>query len=502
MTDSALILKDIKKGFFGVEVLHGITVSFEKGEVCGMVGENGAGKSTLMNVIGGVFKPESGEMTVDGLPYNPTNPKDASKARIAFIHQELNLFSNLSIAENLYIDNLPKTKFGAIDYKGMKKMTSEQLKKFSIEENPSTIVANLPMGVRQTIEIAKALIADAKVILFDEPTTSLSNKEKEQLFKTIGMLKEQGVAVVFISHIIEDVFTLCDKISILRDGSLIKTCDADKITKDELISLMVGRKLEKVYPTVEKEIGGVQLKINNLVAEPVVKGISLELHHGEILGIFGLMGSGRTEFVRALYGADPITSGSIELDGKTYYKTSPIDSINRGMAFITEDRRSEGLLMPKPVEDNIVLVNLNNICNKIGVMNKKLEDDQSNQIIRELSVKVNDKKMQTAANLSGGNQQKLVIGKWLLGSPEVLIMDEPTRGVDVGAKYEIYSLIQTLAKNGSGVLFISSEMEELIGVCDRILVVRNGVITGGLHKGEFDQKKIMYYALEEDVSNA
>ena len=501
MSDTALALRDIKKSFFGVEVLHGINMTFNKGEVYGIVGENGAGKSTLMNVIGGVIKPDSGEMHIQGEPYIPTNPKDAKNARIAFIHQELNLFSNLSVAENLFIDNLPKTKIGANNYKKMKTMASEKLQEFGIDVNPTTLVSSLPMGVKQTIEIAKALIADAKVILFDEPTTSLSHKEKDQLFEIIRMLKKQGVAVVFISHILEDVFTLCDMISILRDGHLVETRISDQISKDELISLMVGRKLEKVFPTVEKNIGEVKLSVNNLIADPIVKGITFDLHRGEILGIFGLMGSGRTEFARALFGIDSITSGSITFESNTYTKTTPIESIRRGMAFITEDRRNEGLLMLKSVQDNITLVNIDNICNKFGVMNKKLENDQSDQVIKDLSVRVNDKVLQTAANLSGGNQQKLVIGKWLLKSPEILIMDEPTRGVDVGAKYEIYSLIQTLAKSGSGVLFISSEMEELIGVCDRIIVVNKGRVSGELNRHEFDQTKIMHYALKEESSN-
>jgi len=496
MTDYALSLKDIRKGFFGVEVLHGINLAFENGKVHGLVGENGAGKSTMMNVIGGVFKPESGTMEIHGKPYEPSNPKDATKARIAFIHQELNLFSNLSIAENLYIDNLPKTKIGAIDYKAMKTNAAVQLKKFGIDEDPATIVGNLPMGVRQTIEIAKALIADAEVILFDEPTTSLSQKEKERLFDNIRMLKENNVAVVFISHILDDVCALCDDISVLRDGNLIDTRKASEITKDELISMMVGRKLERVFPTVEKDIGDTLLEVTDLVAQPVVKGVNLTVRRGEIVGVFGLMGAGRTEFVRALYGVDPITSGKIVLDGKPYPKPSPMESIERGMAYITEDRRGEGLLMPKSVSDNIIMVNLNGICNKAGAINFKKEDAQTDQIISELQVKVNGKHMQTAANLSGGNQQKLVIGKWLLREPRLLIMDEPTRGVDVGAKYEIYVLIQTLAKSGSGVIFVSSEMEELIGVCDRIVVVREGRVAGELQKNDFDQKKIMYYALE------
>ena len=501
MTNYALTLKNIKKGFYGVEVLHGIDLCFKNGEIHGLVGENGAGKSTLLNVIGGVFKSECGEMEVQGKAYKPSNPKDAKAAKIAFIHQELNLFSNLSIAENLYIDNLPKTKLGTNDYKKMVELARIQLKKFGIEDDPTTIVGELTMGVRQTIEIAKALVAEANVILFDEPTTSLSQKEKEQLFATIKMLKQQNVAVVFISHILEDVLTLCDDISVLRDGSLIGTSKASDITKDELINMMVGRKLEKVYPVVEKEIGNVMLTVSNVAAEPIVKNVSLEVRHGEIVGMFGLMGAGRTEFARALFGIDPFTAGSITFNGETYTQTTPMKSIERGMAFITEDRRSEGLLMAKPVDDNIILVNVDQISNKLGVVNDRAVDEQTDKIIRELRVKVSNKKLQTAANLSGGNQQKIVVGKWLLRSPKFLIMDEPTRGVDVGAKYEIYTLIQSMAKEGVGILFISSEMEELIGICDRILVIRNGRVSGKLIKDEFKQSRIMRCALEEDTAD-
>jgi ribose transport system ATP-binding protein len=501
MSECALALHEIRKSFFGVEVLHGIDLTFKKGEVHGLVGENGAGKSTLMNVIGGVLSPDSGDMYINDEKYTPVTPRDASKAGIAFIHQEFNMFTNLSIAENLYISNPPFKKSGAIDYKKMSDETSKHLKRFDIEIHPNTIVENLPMGPRQTIEIVKALIFDARIIIFDEPTTSLSNKEKKQLFKNIEKLKNDGVAVIFISHILEDVLELSDRISVMRDGCIVKTFNSNKVEKNELISLMVGRKMDKVYPTIEKDIGDVLLKVENLVAAPSVKGVSLELHRGEILGLFGLMGAGRTEFARALYGVDPITSGTIQLNDTLIHNPTPCTSIDLGAAFITEDRRGEGLLMPKPVEDNIVLVNLNKMTNRLGVVDKIQVENQSDNIINDLKVKVNDKKLQLASNLSGGNQQKVVIGKWLLKSPKLLIMDEPTRGVDVGSKYEIYSLIQSLAKDGSGILFISSEMEELIGICDRILVMKDGKISGEVRKGEFDPNNIMYYALSEDANN-
>ncbi len=497
MSQYILEMKDIRKGFFGVEVLHGVNLQFKPGEVYGLVGENGAGKSTLMNIIGGVFPADGGEMYLNGEKYVPVTPRDAKAARIAFIHQELNLFSNLSVAENLYLDELPKNKLGAVDYKYMHREAGKRLKELGLDISPRAMVSDLPMGVRQTVEIAKALLMDAQIILFDEPTTSLSQKEKEYLFDTIRSLKQKGVAIVYISHILEDVFDLCDEVAVLRDGAIIGKRTKAELEKDDIVSMMVGRKLENAYPIVEKEIGDVFFTAKDIVAPPAVKGCSLELRHGEVLGIFGLMGAGRTEFVRALYGLDPLLSGEIRFEGKEITKPTPKKCIDYSMAFITEDRRNEGLLMPKPVDENLVLVKMDDVTTGIGVVPNKAVDTLTSNAIKDLYIKVSDKKLQLATNLSGGNQQKVVIGKWLMKDPKMLIMDEPTRGVDVGAKYEIYSLILDLAKRGSGVLCISSEMEELMGICDRIIIMNNGCFTGEVKKGEFDQKLIMDYALKE-----
>ena len=501
MAETVLQLKDIRKGFYGVEVLHGINLTFKEGEVHGLVGENGAGKSTLMNVIGGVFPPESGTMEMGGRPYKPETPKDARAARVAFIHQELNLFSNLSVAENLYIDDLPKTRAGAVDYRFMNAQARKRLKEIGVDINPRAIVESLPMGVRQTVEIIKALLMDARIILFDEPTTSLSQKEKDFLFGIIRSLKEKGVCVIYISHILEDVFQLCDVVSVLRDGSMVADIEKEKLDRDEVVSLMVGRKLEKIYPTVEKEIGGVLFTASNVAAPPAVKNVSLSLRRGEVLGVFGLMGAGRTELARAIYGLDPMASGEITFNDKRMEGMTPQRWIREGLAFISEDRRGEGLLMPKPVEDNLILVKLPDIVRRLGHIREKEVSQITDGIIRDFGVKVADKRIQMASNLSGGNQQKVVIGKWLARSPLMLIMDEPTRGVDVGAKYEIYSLILQLAKSGSGILCISSEMEELMGICDRIVVMKDGVLTGELSREEYDAKRIMDDALVGGKNN-
>ena len=301
MSQAVLSLNGIRKGFFGVEVLHGIDLAFEKGQVYGLVGENGAGKSTLMNIIHGVLQPDAGEMKRNGEIFRPATPKDARIHKIAFIHQELNLFSNLSVAENLYIDEMPKNRLGAVDYKHMQKSARAKLRELNVEVNPKEIVATLPMGVRQTVEIVKALMQNAEILLFDEPTTSLSHTEKDRLFKIIRDLRTQGRTVIYISHILEDVFELCDRVSVLRDGAIIKTLEHAQLVKDEVVSLMVGRKLENVYPAVEKTIGEELLRVEAVCAPPAVRNVSFTMRHGEILGIFGLMGAGRTEFVRPLW---------------------------------------------------------------------------------------------------------------------------------------------------------------------------------------------------------
>lgn len=495
MNENILSLKEIRKSFFGKEVLHGINLSIRKGSVHGLVGENGAGKSTLMNVLGGVFPYDSGEMTVNGQKYEPHSPKDAQRMKIAFVHQELNLFPNLSVAENLFIENLPAGLLGSVKYKKIYDDTEQYLKKFNILVNPRTKVEALSMGVRQTIEIAKALVINANLIIFDEPTTSLTKVEKDNLFRIIKELKANGVTIIYISHILEDVFELCDDVSVLRDGTMIASMAIEDTDEKNLISLMVGRKLENIYPTVEKKIGEEILKCENICSEPLVKNAGLTLRRGEILGIYGLMGTGRTEFMRAVFGLDKIESGKIIYKGKDFTRHTPKEAVEAGIAFVTEDRRNEGLLMPKSVEENLLLVHLPALTNKFGVVDVKKGRSLVEESIKSMHTKVQDYKTQMVYNLSGGNQQKIVLGKWIMNHPEVLILDEPTRGVDVGAKYEIYTIIQQLAKENSAILVISSEMEELMGICDRIIVMSAGRISGEVERNEFNQNTIMEMSL-------
>ena len=494
---SVLQLKDITKSFFGVQVLHGISLELNEGEILGLVGENGAGKSTMMNIIGGVLQPDSGSMILRGEAYQPENPQVATDHGISFIHQELSLFSNLTVAENIYIDAYPIGKFGMIDKKKMAETTSEYLKKYHIENVlPSTSIGQLPMGTRQMIEIIKALVKNSHILIFDEPTTSLSNREKDLLFKTLDELRSAGYSIIYISHILEDVLMLSNRIYVLRDGSIVANGPTNEWDRDRLIHEMVGRDIKQVYPTLEKTIEDeVIFEVKDLCCADTVEDVSFAIRKGEILGMFGLMGAGRSEVARAIFGVDPIQAGHVVIKGKEYNKTTPELCINNGMAFITENRREEGLMMPKPVNDNIAMVMDRNLVGKLGMIDRTQESELTDRIIHAVSVKVSNPKTQTANSLSGGNQQKVVIGKWIVTKPEIFIVDEPTRGVDVGAKYEIYKLLLKLASEGAAILFISSEMEELMGISDRIVVMKAGHLVKSIDKPDFSSDVIGSYAI-------
>lgn len=491
-----LQLKQVTKSFASVKVLKDITIALKRGEILGLVGENGAGKSTLMNILGGIHQRDGGEIILEGGKFEPANPKISQAAGIAFVHQELNLFTNLSVYENLFITEMKKNKAKTIDKRAMKKIAADKLKELGISDFTAVdIVGNLPMGQRQLVEITKAIMRDARIIILDEPTTSLSNKEKEKLFEIMHLLQKQGKSLIFITHILEDIFAHCDEIAVLRDGEIISQNSADSITTPEVIRQMVGRELNKIYPTVEKQIGDVAFEVKNICQDGRFDNVNLKIREGEILGLFGLMGAGRTELLRCLFGVDPISDGSILFKGKEIKPITPENCIRNGMAFITENRREEGLLMPKTVKENVVLANIKEISGKMKFMNRKSETAQTVQMVEELNIKTFDAGKQAVGNLSGGNQQKVVFGKWVLRKPKIFLLDEPTRGVDVGAKYEIYSIINDLAKNKSTVLIVSSEMEELMGMCDRILVMSHNVLTGELHKGEYVQEYIMQAAI-------
>lgn len=492
----------ITKTFFGINAVNQVTIRVDEGATLGLVGQNGAGKSTLMNLIGGVVLQDSGTMRFRGQEYQPRNPADAYEAGIAFIHQELNLFTNLSIAENIFIDAFPIRKVGPIrmiDRVKLLEQTQALLANVGLEVSPNTIISEMSPGERQLVEIAKALYSDASLIIFDEPTTSLTARETERLFAIMNQLKEQGKSLIYISHILNDVLTQSDSIAVMRDGNLVVQKPTSQFDIDEMISLMVGRKLEQLYPP-KTAVPQRQplLEVSGLSARGIVKDITFQLNSGEVLGIFGLMGSGRTELARIIFGLDEFDSGEIVIQGKKVKTYSAHSSIHNKLAFVTENRREEGLLMNMSIVDNISLVSLQDFADKIiQVVNEQSVVETSRRTANALQLKSGDIRSHAAKSLSGGNQQKVVIAKWLLSEPSVFIMDEPTRGVDVGAKYEIYSIIDGLATIGRGVMFISSELEELVGMCDRILVMNQGEIVGEFSQDEFDEAHILRAAFRE-----
>ncbi len=501
MSDAILSFEKIDKSFFGVRVLKEISLEVPRGKVLGLVGENGAGKSTLMNLMGGVHAPDGGQMLLDGKPYAPRTPSDANDAGIAFIHQELNLFTNLSIAENIFIDGFPRMSWlPLLNRRHMRARTQQFLDAVELDVAPDTLVEKLSPGERQLAEIAKALSFDARIIIFDEPTTSLTARETERLFRLIDRLRSDGASIIYISHILPDVMRLADEIAVLRDGELVAHGQTSEFTINRMISLMVGRAIEQLYP--ERSTAPTStpvLEVQGVSQRGIVEEISFVLHKGEILGVFGLMGSGRSELARILFGLDDHERGQVTVAGKPYAKPSARQSIDAGMAFVTENRREEGLLMDISIAENIGLVALPHYAAaSVSAVKEGRYYDQIGGIAESLSIKSGNVRQQAVKTLSGGNQQKTVIGKWLLDKPSVLIVDEPTRGVDVGAKYEIYSIINDLAAAGAGVLFISSELEELLGVCDRMLVMSNGEIQATFERAAFDKERILRAAFREN----
>jgi ribose transport system ATP-binding protein len=490
----------IGKVFFGVPVLKNIDLSIQAGHVLGLVGENGAGKSTLVNVMAGVLRPDTGSLRLDGEPYAPRGPRDASTAGIGFIHQELNLFTNLSVAENIFIDGFPCLgPLPFIDRRRIAVRTRELLNEIGLNLSPGTLVESLSPGERQLVEIAKVLATEARIIIFDEPTTSLTAKETRVLFEIIRHLKAQGTAIVYISHILGDVIEQADDIAVLRDGALVASGPVAEFPIPKMISCMVGRDVKTIVSTPPAgPLGTEILNVRGLSQTGIVRDINLTVHGGEIVGVFGLMGAGRTELARMLFGIDPYERGSVTIDGSPLPPNDPQASIAGGLAFVTENRRDEGLLMSVPIVENIGLVAMPTFAHALtGFIDRNRLLEDSTKTASDLRIKANSYTEQSAKSLSGGNQQKVVIAKWLLARPKVLIVDEPTRGVDVGAKFEVYTIISDLAAQGSAILFISSELEELIGIAHRIVVMNRGEIVGEFDRSEFVQERIMRAAFRQ-----
>lgn len=498
MTEWEVEFDRISKSFFGARALSEVTFSVGKGQTLGLIGENGAGKSTLMNILGGVFPQDEGAIRLFGKQYNPSCPADATRAGIAFIHQELNLFANLSVADNLFIDDFPRLgKSPFINKHRLHKRATELLSSVDLHISAGTSVEMLTPGERQLVEIARALSRDARVIIFDEPTTSLTAVERKRLFDIIRKLQGQERMIIYISHTLEDVLRVSDAIAVLRDGCLVSTEPGRKYSIDRMISDMVGCGIEQMYPARSTTPGSnTVLEIEGLTQPGIVRDISFELHEKEVLGVFGLMGSGRSELARIIFGLDSCRTGRMNVKGHDAVSSSPAASIRNGLAFVTENRHQEGLLMEAAVSENLDLPSLRKFT-RLGparIINRSRALEFVNRIAETLRIKSGPIHTQKVKNLSGGNQQKVVIGKWLLAEPAVLILDEPTRGIDVGAKYEVYGTINKLAEEGVGILYISSELEELTGMCDRILVMSNGQIRAEFTRPDFDQEKILQAA--------
>jgi ribose transport system ATP-binding protein len=491
--DSELVaIHDIAKSFAGVKVLHGISFELMRGKALGLVGENGAGKSTLMNILGGVIEQDSGSMRFKGRPFSPANSHEARMAGIAFIQQELNIFMNLSIAENLFIDGFPGTGHGTISFATMHKGAREILAEVGLDRSPDTLASELAMGERQMVEISKALTRNADVFIFDEPTTSLSSREKDSLFSLIRNLKAGGKGVIYISHILEDVMELCEELCVLRDGVLVGRRAVTCCGMDELVQLMVGRELTQLYPRTQRNIGSVALAAEGFSDASQFHDISLSIREGEVLGLFGMMGAGRTELARALFGVDPTVQGSLKASGREVRPITPRNCMHHGMALVTENRRQEGLFLGRTVNENLFAASLDESKRHVlGLIDRRDCEIRCLESVAELGIKTFDGARQAVINLSGGNQQKVVIGKWLMKKPRILMLDEPTRGVDVGAKQEIYRIIDNLAANGAAILLISSELEEVMGISDRIITLCRGRITGEFQREEFNQEEII-----------
>jgi ABC-type sugar transport system ATPase subunit len=501
MTDVLLEFKNINKAFFGIYALRDVSLSIPRGHVIGLIGENGAGKSTLMNILGGVVRADSGEMLLNGQPYQPHTPSDATRAGIAFTHQELNLFTNLSIAENIFIDSFPRLgRWPILNRVAIRKRTEELLGSMGLDLSPTVLVEKLSPGERQMVEISKALSIDADIIIFDEPTTSLTARETEQLFGIIEKLRQAGKTMIYISHILRDVMEIADDIAVLRDGEMVSQGPKSEFDINRMISLMVGRSIEQLYPVRSSQpTDQVLLEVQGISQSGIVEDINFALRQGEVLGIFGLMGSGRTELARILFGLDGFEAGHVFVNGQNSHRVTARESIKNQIAFVTENRREEGLLMEIAIADNIALVSLPKFAQAITQFVRQNEmNAAAHEVAASLQIKSSAIDRHPAKSLSGGNQQKVVVAKWLMSRPEIFIMDEPTRGIDVGAKYEIYSIINNLAAQGTGVVFISSELEELMGMCDRILVMSRGEIRGEFTREQFDEEHILRAAFREE----
>ena len=499
MAEYKLELKGVCKSFPGVKALDNVQLSLRPGTVHALMGENGAGKSTLMKCLFGIYRMDAGEVILDGKKIEINNPDEAMKYGIAMVHQELQPVPARSVAENLYLGRFPTKGFGPfkmIDHKTMYAETERWLKEVKMDFDPKAQLGSLSIGQMQSVEIAKAVSQQAKVVIFDEPTSSLSDNEVEALFRIMNDLRDKGVAMVYISHKMDEIKRIADDITIMRDGTYVGTWPAAELTTDQIIAKMVGRELTNVYPPKENKPGEVIMEVKDLcsIHEKSFQHVSFQLRKGEILGFGGLVGAQRTELMEGIFGIRGVASGEIYMHGKKTRIKHPIDAMNAGIGLITEDRRGNGIFGCLSIKDNVGVSVYNKFLKAGFVLDHKKINQVVDDSIKKLSIKTPSMK-EHIANLSGGNQQKVIVARWLANDPDVLIMDEPTRGIDVGAKHEIYEIMSDLAKQGKAIIMISSEMSELLGMADRICVMCNGKLTGESDQPEErPQARVMSFA--------
>lgn len=492
MNEIIVSMEHISKSFPGVKALDDVRFELRSGEVMALLGENGAGKSTLMKILSGVYTRDAGTMRIFGTEYGDLTPKQAQAAGVAIIHQELNMCRHLSVAENMFLGR-EMVKGGRLDNKGMEREAARILGELKIDIDPKEVVGNLPVSKQQMVEIAKALSVNAKILIMDEPTSALTSREIEDLFRIIHKLKADGCGIVYISHRLEELQHIVDRVTIMRDGQYITSMNFADVTMDEIIAGMVGREIKEKFPRVETEKGEKIFEVRNLNAGRMVRDINFSLYAGEIVGFAGLMGAGRTETTRAIFGIDKKETGEIYLSDQKVSINCPADAIRAGVVLAPEDRKKDGLCTKLSIRHNIALPNLDRLCNKLGVVSRKKETEMCDKAVVDLKIKTPNVDIDSG-NLSGGNQQKVVVGKWLARDSKVVIFDEPTRGIDVAAKVEIYNLMNQLKAQGVAVMFASSEMPEVMGIADRIIVMCDGRITGEVMAKETTQNEILTLA--------
>jgi ribose transport system ATP-binding protein len=495
MNDVILKLRAVGKRFPGVIALRDVSLEIRRGEAHVLLGENGAGKSTLINLLAGIYAPDEGEIVFDGEPYRPRTPLDAYGVGIRVVHQELSMLSQLTVAENLLFESLPR-RHGLVNFREMNRRAAELLQEVGLDIAPNIPVSRLGVAQMQLVEIAKALCYDSKLLILDEPTATLTSKEVERLFEILKKLKSKGVTILYISHRLQEIYDIGDTVTVLRDGQVVETRPLAGLAIADIVRMMVGRSIrdEDAFRD-DVAVEGELLRVEGLKRNAGAPPASFAVRRGEIVGVAGLVGSGRTETMRALFGADPKIAGGVFIEGARVEINSPRDAVRHGLSLLTEDRKGQGLLLTLPCAVNITITDLAKIS-RIGLLQREVERRAASALVKELRIKT-PSVQQLVGNFSGGNQQKVVIAKWLFRGSKVLICDEPTRGIDVGAKREIYDLLWALAAAGKGIIFVSSDLPELISICHRIIVFAQGKIVGELPRAAFNQQRILSLAYEE-----